>query len=111
MAKLLRTVLIVATDPEDSATIQRTLERDPATAYSCFIATTSNTARAFCSTTTPDALVLDSALPGGLALLAELVGAYGNLAFAIIVLAADDDPALGARALELGAHELMVKHH
>jgi PAS domain S-box-containing protein len=105
------TILIVDGDSEACAELKRVLELNLAAAYTCAIAATAASAWAFLRTGSPAAILLGGGLPDsdGLALLAELVGAYGALAFAIIMLLDADDQALAAQALKLGAHDYVVK--
>src|SRR5512144_1337188 len=105
------TILIVDGSSGSCAKIQRSLELDPAAAYTCAIAPTAAAARAFLRTGSPAAILLGDGLPDSdrLALLAELIGAHGEYAFAIIMLAAADNQAIGVQALELGAHAYVVE--
>src|SRR4029450_4168402 len=82
------TILIVDGNPKVCAELKRVLELDLAAAYTCAIAATPAPARAFLRPGLPEAILLGGALPDsdGLTLLAELVGAHGALAFAIIML-------------------------
>lgn len=105
-----RTVLLVATNPADCAVIQRDLEDDSAAEYSCIMAPTLAAVHAFCQAGLPDALVLDAPLPDtALAWHADLVGTYGQHAFAIILLLDTASPTSAARILKCGIHDYVLK--
>jgi signal transduction histidine kinase/DNA-binding response OmpR family regulator len=101
------TVLIVDADPTTCAALQGYLD----TGYTCVIASTAAAARALCRATQPDALLLSDRLPDsdGLALLDELKGEHGALAFAIVLLHDTDDRTVAAKALERGVHVCPIR--
>jgi PAS domain S-box-containing protein len=103
------TILILGGGRRMHASIQRALARGRSARYTCVRAPSAAAGRAICATAPPDAVLVCDPIPdaSALELVAELSGAHGPLAFAIVPLL-EGDEATATRALELGAHDCVL---
>jgi PAS domain S-box-containing protein len=104
-------ILIVDDAPEDIAIYKRHLTRGADRPYKIREATTGAKALAICQRRRPDCMLLDFRMPdmNGLEVLQALADKYGNLPFAVIMLAEIGDMHVVVDAMKYGAHDFLKK--
>ncbi|HYF65533.1 MAG TPA: hybrid sensor histidine kinase/response regulator [Herpetosiphonaceae bacterium] len=111
MTTTTRTVLIIDDTREDRETYRRFLARDERYQYVFYESATAEEGLEDCRRCQPDIVLVDYLLPDddGLSVVAALAEEHGQATFCIVMLTGAGDEGIAVRAMQLGAHDYLVK--